>query len=69
MNERVGNRFYAILKAKDGTFYSYTFDMGDTFFGRSPDVEKVEQKGHLADMLVDGKVVGDKKQLINYLLS
>ena len=29
----------------------------------------VEQKGHLADMLVDGKVVGDKKQLINYLLS
>jgi len=39
-----GNRFYAILKAKDGTFYSYTFDMGDTFFGRSPDVEKVEQK-------------------------
>lgn len=29
----------------------------------------VEQKGHLADMLVDGKFIGDKKQLVNFLLS
>ena len=62
-----GNRFYAILKAKDGTFYSYTFDMGDTFFGRSPDVEKVEQKElpAAAQTTLSSIINGSSKNLFN----
>ena len=38
-----GNKFYAILKDPNGVFYSYTFDMGDAYYGRSPGIEKVVQ--------------------------
>ena len=31
--------------------------------------ELVEKKGAMADALVDGKIVGDKRELLNYLLS
>jgi len=65
LKEQCVDRAHRIGQKNNVTIY--TIMCKDTIDERIHEI--VEKKGMMADALVDGKVVGDKRELLNYLLS